>query len=119
MILADTSVWVDHLRVGVPELARLLNAGEVLGHPHVVGELACGNLRRRADILRLLRELPSAELATEDEVLECVERNRLQGAGLGWTDVHLLASALLTPCSLWTRDAALKRATARCGIAIL
>jgi hypothetical protein len=117
VILVDTSVWVGHFRSGSPELARALRDGEVLGHPHVVGELACGNLRDRATILGLLRDLPVAVLATHEEALECIERNRLQGKGLGWTDVHLLASALLTPVRLWTLDAALAREAKRCGAA--
>lgn len=117
MILADTSVWVAHLRSGSPDLARALDEGEVLGHPHVIGELACGNLRNRKEILSLLTDLPQAIQATHQEALECIERNRLQGKGLGWTDVHLLASALLTPSRLWTLDAALAREAKRCGVA--
>jgi len=116
VILADTSLWVDHLRSGSRELAGALTDGEVLGHPHVTGELACGNLRNRVAILRLLRDLPQAVLATEEEALQCVEKNRLHGRGLGWTDVHLLASALLTPARLWTLDAALAREARRCGV---
>ena len=118
MILADTSVWVAHLRSTSRELARALGDGEVLGHPHVRGELACGNLRNRAGILELLRDLPQAVLATQDEALECLERNRLYGRGLGWTDVHLLASARLTPARLWTLDVALAREAARQGVAL-
>ncbi|HET8540243.1 MAG TPA: PIN domain-containing protein [Anaeromyxobacter sp.] len=116
MILADTSLWVDHLRSGSRELADALEGSEVLGHPHVTGELACGNLRNRVAILQLLRDLPQAVLVTEEEALHCVERNRLYGRGLGWTDVHLLASALLTPARLWTLDAALAREARRCGV---
>lgn len=116
MILADTSVWVEHLRSGKGDLARALEDGEVLGHPHVIGELACGNLRRRAEILALLGDLPRALEATHAEALECIERNHLHGRGLGWTDVHLLASALLTPARLWTLDAALAREARRCGV---
>jgi len=114
--LADTSVWVAHLRSGSRALALALTDGEVLGHPHVTGELACGNLRGRDVVLRLLRDLPQATLATEDEALECIERNRLHGRGLGWTEVQLLTSALLTPARLWTLDAALAREARRCGV---
>jgi predicted nucleic acid-binding protein len=117
VILVDTSVWVAHLRSTSQELGRVLRDGEVLGHPHVVGELACGNLHNRAAILGLLRDLPGAVQATHEEALECIERNRLQGKGLGWTDVHLLTSALLTPARLWTLDAALAREAKRCGAA--
>jgi predicted nucleic acid-binding protein len=116
VILADTSLWVGHLRSGSRELADALTDGEVLGHPHVTGELACGNLRNRVAILQLLRDLPQAMLATEEEALRCIERNRLHGRGLGWTDVHLLASALLTPARLWTLDRALAREARRLGV---
>jgi len=113
VILADTSVWIAHFRHGSEDLKRSLDAGEVLCHPHVVGELACGNLRNRDDILEYLRALPGATTATDDEVVACIERNRLYGTGLGYTDVHLLASAMLTPTRLWTFDAALGRAARR------
>jgi hypothetical protein len=116
VILADTSLWVHHLRSGLRELADALADGEVLGHPHVTGELACGNLRNRGAILQLLRDLPQAVLATEEEALQCIEKNRLHGRGLGWTDVHLLASALLTPARLWTLDRALAREARRLGV---
>ena len=105
MILVDTSVWVDHLRTGVPELGALLEAGEVLTHPWVVGELACGTLRRRAEILELLGHLPAAPVATHDEVLAFIERHALMGRGLGYVDVHLLAAVRLHgDARLWTRD---------------
>lgn len=117
MILADTSVWVAHLRHGSEDLARALEVGEVLCHPHVVGELACGNLRNRDGILELLRALPAASTATDDEVLACLERNHLYGTGLGYTDVHLLASAMLTPARLWTLDTALGREARRLRVA--
>jgi predicted nucleic acid-binding protein len=116
VILADTSVWVAHLRSRSHELARVLADGEVLGHPHVVGELACGTLRNRNGVLELLRDLPQAVLATDDEALQCIEKNRLYGCGLGWTDVHLLASALLSPARLWTLDRALAHEAQRCGV---
>lgn len=117
MILADTSVWISHFRHGSEDLKRSLEAGEVLCHPHVVGELACGNLRNRDDILGFLRALPAAATATDEEVLACIERNHLYGTGLGYTDVHLLASAMLTPTRLWTLDAALGREAKRLRLA--
>lgn len=116
MILADTSVWVDHFRKGSDVLRRALEQEEVLGHPHVVGELACGNLRNRDSILEYLAALPTATVATDAEVLACIARNRLYGTGLGYTDVHLLASALLTPTRLWTLDVALGREARRLGV---
>lgn len=105
MILADTSVWVDHLRRGSALLATLLERQEILTHPFVTGELACGNLRNRAEILDLLRALPAATAATDDEVLAFLESRRLMGKGIGWVDVHLLAATALTDGALlWTRD---------------
>lgn len=110
MILVDTSVWVDHLRTGDAALASLLDEGQVLTHPFVIGELACGNLRRRGELLALLSELPQARHATYDEVLYYIERHRLMGLGIGYVDAHLLASVSLTEAAhLWTRD---KRLTA-------
>lgn len=104
MILADTSVWVDHLRRGLPRLVELLEAGEVLCHPFVIGELACGNLENRRTILALLGKLPPATVAGHDEVLALIDVRRLSGRGIGWVDAHLLASTALTHCELWTRD---------------
>ena len=105
MILVDTSVWVDHFRRGEPHLLDALNNGLVLMHPFVLGELACGNLKRRTAVLSLLSELPLAAIATEDEALEFIDRRRLMGRGIGYIDVHLLASVVLTaPATLWTRD---------------
>ena len=105
MILVDTSVWIDHLRHGDPSLVTVLESGRVLMHPFVVGEVACGNLNRRAEVLMLLRELPPAPVASDDEALEFVERRGLMGRGIGYIDVHLLASvALAGDVRLWTRD---------------
>jgi predicted nucleic acid-binding protein len=83
MILVDTSVWVDHLRAGDEDLSTLLNNSQVLMHPFVLGELACGNLRNREMVLRLLKDLPHAALATDDEVLFFIERHALMGRGIG------------------------------------
>lgn len=105
MILVDTSVWVDHLRTGDTALTGLLDEGHVLVHPFVVGELACGNLRRRGEVLVLLSELPQARHASDHEVLFFIERHRLMGLGIGYVDAHLLASVSLTEAAcLWTRD---------------
>ena len=105
MILVDTSVWVDHLRAGDDDLAELLDAGSVLVHPFVIGELALGALRRRQLILESLGDLPRAPVATDQEVLEFIDRHALWGLGIGYVDAHLLASARLTPgAALWTRD---------------
>ena len=105
MILVDTSVWVDHLREGAPALAAALEQANALMHPFVLGELACGNLKKRAEVLRLLGKLPAAPIATEREALDYIERRALMGRGLGYVDVHLLASvALAGTARLWTRD---------------
>lgn len=104
MILADSSVWIAHLRRGVPALADALEQGDVAMHPWIVGELACGNLRDREEILALLQRLPVATVATDAEVMTFVEQRRLMGRGLGWVDAHLLASAVLSGHRLWTLD---------------
>lgn len=118
MILVDTSVWVDHLRRGDETLRRALEEGEVLVHPFVIGELACGNMRNRSEVLRLLEDLPRAREATHEEVMAMVDARRLMGVGIGYVDAHLLAAAALTPLtSLWTRDARLSRAARRLGLA--
>ena len=114
MILVDTSVWIDHLKTGDDNLARLLEAGRVLMHPFVLGELALGSLRNRQTILELLGQLPRAEMATDQEVLNSIEAETLHGTGIGLIDAHLLASAKLTAgSSLWTRDKRLERLAAR------
>jgi len=104
MILIDTSVWIDHLRTGNRALQSLLENAEVLTHSFVVGELACGTLRNRDEVLTLLRALPEAQAAEHVEVMSFVERERLYGLGIGWIDAHLLASARLSRAFLWTLD---------------
>lgn len=104
MILVDTSVWVDHLRSNDGALVRALEAGIVVMHPFVVGELACGNLANRAEVLGLLQNLPAAPVATGSEALGFIEARSLMGRGIGYVDVHLLASAALGNHLLWTRD---------------
>ena len=110
MVLVDTSVWVSHLRDGNAELANLLNDGRVLCHPFIVGELACGNLKDRAVILSFLQLLPMSIEAEHDEVLSFIENNRLMGKGLGYVDVHLITSAVLTGVPVWTLDKKLAQA---------
>ena len=117
MILADTSIWVDHLRSGLPSLAERLGEGGVLIHPWVIGELACGNLRDRSRLLQLLQGLPRAPLATDDEVMLLIERHRLMGRGIGWIDAHLLASTLLASARLWSGDRRLSTIAAELGAA--
>ena len=116
MVLVDTSVWVEHLRRGEPRLAVLLGSAEALCHPFIVGELACGNLRNRAEILGLLQALPTVDRASDEEVLEFIERNGLHGGGLGLVDMHLLASCVLSRRQIWTLDTSLARGAAALGL---
>lgn len=118
MILLDTSVWVDHLRVGDKDVANLLVSGHVLAHPFVVGELALGNLRQRQAILSSLQDLSQTSIATDREVLHFIERHALAGLGIGYVDAHLLAATQLTAGALlWTRDKNLLRVAERLGLA--
>jgi predicted nucleic acid-binding protein len=116
MTLVDTSVWVDHFRRGNRALEALLLEGEVLCHPFVIGELACGNLKRRSETLTLLRALPDVPLADTDDLLTFIDRHRLMGTGLGWVDVHVLSSALLAHTRLWTVDRPLAGVAHRLGV---
>jgi predicted nucleic acid-binding protein len=105
MILAAASVWAGHLRCGDPDLARRLEAGEVLSHPLVIGELAMSSLRRRDAVLGALHALPGAIVASDVEVCDFIEREALHGLGLSYLDAHLLAAVRLTPYArLWTHD---------------
>ena len=118
MILVDTSVWIDHLRIANKTLAAFLDSTEVLIHPFVMGELALGGLRQRQFLLDALRGLPKAVLASHDEVLDFIDRYKLFGAGIGYVDAHLLAASRLTADTrLWTRDKRLQNAAFRLGLA--
>ena len=117
MILVDTSVLVEHRRSGLPRLATLLQGGEVRIHPSVIGELACGNLRNRSQVLELLLGLPMATVASDTEVLLLIERDRLMGRGIAYVDAHLLASARLSHCRLWTQDRRLAAVALEQGLA--
>ncbi len=116
MVLVDTSIWVDHLRFGNPRLASLLEDGDVVCHPFVIGELACGRLPDRADTLGRLCALPRTGVASQDEVMSMIEGHRLMGSGIGLIDAHLLASARLTGNPLWTLDLPLKKAAAKLDV---
>ena len=116
MVLVDTSVWVHHLREGNSDLERLLVDGQVMCHSFIIGEIVCGNLNNRAGILSLLRSLPATIQAKHGEVLEFIEANRLMGRGLGYVDIHLAASAILTGVSMWTMDKSLDEANITLGI---
>jgi len=116
VILADTSVWVDHLRHANIRMAALLEEGDIAGHPFVVGELALGHLKQRREILALLADLPQATLADHKEVLHFVDQKGLAGSGLGWVDVHLLAAAALDRSGLWTLDRRLATVASSLGL---
>jgi predicted nucleic acid-binding protein len=116
-MLVDTSVWINHFRRSNDELDYLLVEGHVMTHPFVIGEIACGSMRDRKEVLRLFEALPLTPVASHGEVLEFVDRARLHGSGLGWIDVHLLASAKLAHVPLWSADRGLREAAIRLGLA--
>jgi predicted nucleic acid-binding protein len=116
MILVDTSIWVDHLRRGNDTLSDLLEQGLVRTHPFVIGELACGSMRNRREILELLQTLPGIAAAEHNEVLHLVEARHLHGRGIGWVDAHLLASTLVSQSFLFTSDKRLLRVADALGI---
>ncbi len=119
MILVDTSVWVGHLRASDETLVGLLDAGMVLAHPFVVGELALGTLTQRGTVLEALSDLPRAVVATDGEVLHLIDRHRLFGRGVGYIDIHLLAAVRLTAgAALWTHDKRLHGVAVQLGLAM-
>lgn len=118
MILADTSIWADHLRLADVRLSELLAEGEVLMHPFVLGEIALGYVKKREMVFEGLQELPAMHVADPDEVLHLIENRELVGVGIGYVDAHLLAAALVTRgCHLWTRDKRLHAAATRLNVA--
>jgi predicted nucleic acid-binding protein len=104
MVLADTSIWIDHIRKPNKRLISMLEAELVCMHPWVIGELACGNLADRAHVLYLLRLLPRTPVATDEEVLFFIDKHGVSGKGIGYVDMHLLAAAALGNLQVWTRD---------------
>jgi len=117
MVITDTSIWVTHLRQGSRQLEKLLIDAEVMCHPFIIGELACGSLKNRNEIISLLQSLPMTPTIEFDEFIFFIERNRLMGIGIGFVDVHLLASAQLTGIPLWTADKRLKSAATKLDLA--
>lgn len=116
MILADTSVWIDHFRRADAELRRIMEEDALLCHPIVIGELALGSLRDRAAVLAFLAAQRQAVVATHEEVMTMIERHELFSMGIGYTDAHLLASVLMERgATLWTRDKRLRTAAGKAG----
>jgi predicted nucleic acid-binding protein len=116
MVLVDTSVWVEHLRSGNVGLENLLNECHVVCHLFIIGELACGNLSNRNEILSLLQALPLVNHAEHEEVMHFIENYSLMGKGLGYIDMHLIVSALLTKVSIWTLDKKLNEVSLKLGV---
>ena len=104
MVLVDTSIWIDHFRNTNDQLVELLNDGEVFSHPFIIGELACGNMKNRKEILTALQALPQSTIIEHNEIMIFIEYNKIMGKGLGYVDMAILASALVTNLSLWTLD---------------
>ena len=117
MVIVDTSTWITHLRQGIRQLAKLLMDAEVMCHPFIIGELACGNLKNRNEIISLLQSLPMAPTIEFDEFLFFIDRNHLMAKGVGFVDIHLLASAQLAGVPLWTGDKRLKSAADQLDLA--
>lgn len=118
MVLVDTSVWIEHFRKVDPTLAGLLEGASVLTHPMVLGELACGQFKNRKMIFDYLQALPAAQVATHDEVMHFVQTRQVFGRGVGWIDMHLLASALVSDCFLLTRDQRLAETAASINVKV-
>jgi len=110
MVIVDTSIWVTHLRQGSKKLEELLMDAQVICHPFIIGELACGNLKNRSEIISLLQSIPMVPTVDLDEFLFFIGHNHLMGKGIGMVDIHLLASSQLTGIPLWTADKRLKSA---------
>ena len=119
MVLVDTSVWIGHFRKGDPRLEALLEDGDVACHPFIIGELALGHLDNRRQILAFLGALPGVATAGPDEVMHLIDAHRLMGAGIGYLDAHLLASALMSSAPIWTLDLPLHKAAVKLGAAYL
>ena len=108
-ILVDTSVWIKHLREGDQNLTQLLEQGLVACHPFIIGELACGGIKNRYEIITLLNDLPSTDLLDHSDIMEFIENRKIMNKGIGYIDVHLLGSALVSDTPIWTFDKALSK----------
>jgi predicted nucleic acid-binding protein len=118
MVLADTSIWIEHFRRSDLQLTRFLDRGDVVMHPFVIGELVLGNVPKMAKLIDNFHLLPKAIVASADEVLKFIASRKLSGSGIGYVDVHLLAAAALTPETfVWTRDKRLHNAAQSLSLA--
>ena len=117
MVIVDTSIWIEHFRQGSQRLEELLMDAKVICHPFIIGELACGNLKNRNEILSLLQALPMTSIIELSEFLFFIERNHLMGKGIGFVDIHLLGSARLAAVPLWTADKKLKSVAEQLNLA--
>ena len=116
MVIVDTSIWIDHFRNSNESLKALLRNDQVLMHPFVIGELACGNLKDRQSTVSLLGALLRCTVASDMETLHMIEIQKLYGEGIGFVDAHLLAACQLARCTIWTKDRALLAVAGRLGI---
>jgi predicted nucleic acid-binding protein len=116
MVLVDTSVWVSYLRHGNSKLQEMLQDGKVAIHPFIIGELTCGNISNRIEIISLMQSLPMLDVVEHEELLLFIEHNKMMGTGLGFVDVHLMAAVMLAGIPLWTQDKKLKQACYRLSI---
>mgnify|MGYP003973820441 FL=1 len=107
LVLADTSIWVTHFKEGQKHLTQLLEQGLIACHPYIIGELACGSLKKRREIIQLLEALPVVDVLDNTEIIEFIESRKLMSIGIGYVDIHLLGSSLLSNTPLWTFDKAL------------
>src|SRR5664279_5147022 len=119
MILVDTPVWIDHLRSPVAKFQRLLEDNLVLTHPWVVGEVALGSIKNRQRVLQAMNDLPAAIVAETTELHALLDAHRLWSRGIGWVDLGLLASALLSHATLWTPDKGMATCGAEIGLDVL
>jgi predicted nucleic acid-binding protein len=119
LVLADTSIWIDHFRRSNFQLARLLDRGDIVMHPFVIGELVLGKVTKIAEMIDFFHLLPKTIVASADEILEFISKRKLSGSGIGYVDVHLLAAAALMPETLvWTRDKKLRAAAQTLSLAV-
>lgn len=116
MLLVDTSVWVAHLRGQGQRLHNLLEYEFVFCHPLIIGELACGNIKNRTEVLMLLKKLPGVQQLDHQEVFSFIDRHHLMGKGLSFVDTHLLASAYISGLSIWTEDKSMQFAARHLGL---